>query len=230
MVQNIEILLAEDDKNLGTILKAYLEAKGCKTTLCVNGREALETFRQGKFNLCILDVMMPQLDGFTVAYEIRKDDKRVPIIFLTAKTLQEDILKGFEVGGDDYITKPFSMDELMARINAVCKRYTYDMQKQTEFVVGSFIFDSSRHILMHNGDARKLTSKEADLLLLLCENMNNTLERKTALNKVWFEDTYANARSMDVYITKLRKIFKEDPNVQLQNIHGVGFKLSVNND
>ena len=227
MTPKINTLLAEDDKNLGVILKKYLEAKNISVTLCSNGEEALNTFKVGSFNFCILDVMMPLMDGFTLSKEIKKLDKKVPIIFLTAKTTQQDILNGFKLGADDYITKPFSMDELLMRIHAVFSRTSAEASSPTSFKLGSFVFDAPRHLLKKNDESRKLTSKEADLLLLLCENMNETLERSVALRKVWYEDSYFNARSMDVYITKLRKYFKDDPKVDLVNVHGVGFKLVV---
>ncbi|MBO7083151.1 MAG: response regulator transcription factor [Bacteroidales bacterium] len=227
MTQKINILLAEDDKNLGVILKKYLEAKDILVTLCSNGEEALQAFGEGNFNFCIFDVMMPLMDGFTLAKEIKKLDKRIPIIFLTAKTTQKDIIEGFTLGGDDYITKPFSMDELLLRIHAVYNRASFDTPAPTMFKLGGFTFDAPRHLLIKGDESRKLTSKEADLLLLLCENMNETLERTVALRKVWYEDSYFNARSMDVYVTKLRKYFKDDPNVELVNVHGVGFKLLV---
>lgn len=227
MTSRINALLVEDDKNLGVILKKYLEAKGIPVTLCSNGEDALDTFRKGVFNFCILDVMMPLMDGFTLAQELKKLDKNIPIIFLTAKTTQQDVLKGFKLGADDYITKPFSMDELLMRIRAVFNRTSSETTSPTSYKLGSFVFDAPRHVLKKNDQSRKLTSKEADLLLLLCENMNETLERSVALEKVWFEDSYFNARSMDVYITKLRKYFKDDPKVDLVNVHGVGFKLMV---
>ena len=230
MTQKINTLLAEDDKNLGIILKKYLEAKNIAVTLCTNGEEALETFMQKEgFNFCIFDLMMPLMDGFTLAKEVRKINKRIPIIFLTAKTSQKDILEGFSMGADDYITKPFSMDELLMRIHAVFNRSSQEAQAPTSFKLGSFTFDAPRHLLIKGDESRKLTSKEADLLLLLCENMNDTLERTEALKKVWYEDSYFNARSMDVYITKLRKYFKDEPDVELVNVHGVGFKLLVKN-
>ena len=227
MTSKINTLLVEDDKNLGVILKKYLEAKDIPVTLCTNGEEALNTFKEGNFNFCILDVMMPLMDGFTLAQEIKKLDKRIPIIFLTAKTTQQDVLQGFKLGADDYITKPFSMDELLMRIRAVFNRTSFDAPSPTTFKLGSYIFDAPRHLLKKNNESRKLTSKEDDLLLLLCENMNETLERSVALRKVWYEDSYFNARSMDVYITKLRKYFKDEPKVELLNVHGVGFKLMV---
>ena len=227
MAQKINILLAEDDKNLGVILKKYLEAKDIPVTLCANGEEALAAFADGNFNFCIFDVMMPLMDGFTLVKEVKKLDKRIPIIFLTAKTTQKDVIDGFTLGADDYITKPFSMDELLLRIHAVYNRASFDTPAPTSFKLGSFTFDAPRHLLIKGDESRKLTSKEADLLLLLCENMNETLERAVALRKVWYEDSYFNARSMDVYVTKLRKYFKDEPNVELVNVHGVGFKLLV---
>ena len=227
MTPKINTLLVEDDKNLGVILKKYLEAKDIPVTLCTNGEEALNTFKKGGFNFCILDVMMPVLDGFTLSQELKKLDKNIPIIFLTAKTTQQDVLKGFRLGADDYITKPFSMDELLMRIRAVFNRTSADTAAATSYKLGSFVFDAPRHVLKKNDVSRKLTSKEADLLLLLCENMNETLERSVALQKVWLEESYFAARSMDVYITKLRKYFKDDPKVDLVNVHGVGFKLMV---
>ena len=224
----IRILLAEDDVNFGTIFQGYLVQKGYPTTLCSNGEEALNTFKNQEFDLCLLDVMMPVMDGYTLAKEIKKINKTIPIIFLTAKSQQENIIEGFEAGADDYITKPFSMDELLMRIHAVYSRYELASVQPTTYQIGSFTFDSPRHTLSRDGKTKKLTSKESDLLLLLCENLGTTLERSTALKTIWNEDTYFNARSMDVYVTKLRKYFAEDPNVQLLNVHGVGFKLVIN--
>lgn len=228
---NKRVLLAEDDKNLGTILQAYLVAKGYDTDLCVNGEEAYKKFQESTYNMCILDVMMPIKDGFTLAKEIRKTDKQIPILFLTAKTLQEDKLKGFEIGADDYISKPFSMEELLARMKAIWRRVDNDNKtsnKNNVFTLGNYTFDYNRQMLAINDSDQKLTSKEAELLRLLCENVNEVLDRSEALNKIWFDDSYFNARSMDVYITKLRKYLKEDENVELLNVHGVGFKLVVN--
>ncbi|HAQ65374.1 MAG TPA: DNA-binding response regulator [Bacteroidales bacterium] len=223
----LRILLAEDDKNLGTVLKAYLEAKGFETTLCVNGEEALHAFGRQSWEFCILDIMMPIKDGFTVAREIRQMSA-VPIIFLTARSMQDDKMRGFNLGADDYITKPFSMDELLARINAILRRA--DIQRKPEpdqpvYHIGNYEFDVNAQILRIGTDEQKLTSKETMLLKLLCENENNVLDRRTALQRIWNDDNYFNARSMDVYITKLRKYFKEDSNVRLLNVHGVGFKL-----
>lgn len=228
MATKTKILLAEDDKNLGSVLKAYLEAKGFNTTLCIDGKEALEAFKRGEFDFCIFDIMMPVMDGFTLAKEIRKMDKQMPFLFLTAKSMQEDKIHGFELGADDYLTKPFSMEELLLRIKAIHKRTANkqkDKSSDTLFKFGKYEFDYTRQILAVNDKQQKLTSKEADLLRLLCQNMNNVLDRSVALNKIWYDDSYFNARSMDVYITKLRKYLKEDPDVELINVHGVGFKL-----
>jgi two-component system, OmpR family, response regulator len=229
MENQMKVLLAEDDKNLGTILKAYLEAKGFPTTLCGDGHEALEKFKREDYNFCVLDVMMPIMDGFTLAAEIRKLDKKIPMLFLTAKAMHEDKLKGFELGADDYLTKPFSMEELLLRMKAIIRRSAEDTVRPTIFAIGSFTFDYNRQLLQREGsEESKLTSKESELLRLLCENINRVLDRSVALNKIWYDDSYFNARSMDVYITKLRKYFKDDPNIELMNVHGVGFKLLVN--
>lgn len=224
----IKILLAEDDKNLGTILRTYLEAKGFLPKLCINGQEAIDTFNKESFDFCVLDVMMPLKDGFAVAAEIRKLDTQIPILFLTAKSLEEDKLKGFQAGGDDYITKPFSMEELLARIEAILRRTTKQTGKTTEkgvFEIGSFLFDYNHQSLKIKGEEQKLTSKEAELLKILCENLNQVVDRSFALNRIWQNDSYFNARSMDVYIAKIRKYLKEDPSVELINVHGIGFKL-----
>ncbi len=227
--EKVKVLLAEDDKNLGTILKAYLEAKGYPTTLCVNGQEAFDVYNKEAFDFCIIDIMMPVKDGFALTKEIRKTNKNIPIIFLTAKSMQEDKLKGFELGADDYITKPFSMEELLVRMKAILRRVKKDdFKKKGIFILGQFTFDYNRQILTLKKVEQKLTSKESELLKMLCENANEVLDRSIALNKIWFDDSYFNARSMDVYITKLRKYLKGDPNVELMNVHGVGFKLVVN--
>ena len=226
-MSQIKLLLAEDDKKLGMLLKAYLDSKGFLATLCMNGEEALNTFNAAEFDLCILDVVMPLMDGFTLAKQIKANNPLMPIIFLTAKKEQDDILEGFRLGADDYITKPFSMDELLMRIQAVHRRCAYSKAKPSLYRLSGFTFDAPRHILTKGDETKKLTSKESDLLLLLCENMGNTLERSKALQQIWEEDSYLNARSMDVYITKLRKYFKDDPHVDIVNVHGVGFKLVV---
>jgi DNA-binding response OmpR family regulator len=227
MDEKINVLLAEDDRNLGSILKSYLEAKGFRTTLCENGKIALEAFKKEEYNFCIFDVMMPVMDGFTLAKEIRKLDKKVPLLFLTAKTMQEDKLEGFELGADDYITKPFSMEELLLRLKAILRRSNMEDSKHVNHVYkfGKYTFDYDHQHLSIGKKQEKLTSKEAELLKLLCDHLNEVLDRTVALNKIWYDDSYFNARSMDVYITKLRKFLKDDPNVELINVHGVGFKL-----
>ena len=227
----IRVLLAEDDRNLGNILKNYLDAKGYATTLCVNGQEATESWSRKEFDICILDIMMPVKDGFTAAAEIRALNKKVPILFLTAKALQEDKLKGFEIGADDYITKPFSMEELLMRMVAILRRTDESFKSGSQeniYTIGNYLFDYNRQSLIIRDQEQKLTSKEAGLLKLLCLHANNVLDRHTALKEVWNADSYFNARSMDVYIVKLRKYLKDDPGVELLNVHGVGFKLVMN--
>jgi DNA-binding response OmpR family regulator len=225
------ILLAEDDRNLGNILKNFLDAKGYSTTLCINGQEAIDIFQKKEFDFCILDIMMPVRDGFSVAKEVRLSNPKIPIMFLTAKTLQEDKLKGFESGADDYLTKPFSMEELLMRVQAILRRTEEsgrNADNENTYKIGRYTFDFNRQVLTIKGKEKKLTSKEAGLLRLLCSNANETLERSTALNKIWSDDSYFNARSMDVYIVKLRKYLKDDPTVELINVHGIGFKLVMN--
>jgi DNA-binding response OmpR family regulator len=227
----IRVLLAEDDRNLGNILKNYLDAKGYAATLCVNGQEAIDTFTRKDFDFCILDIMMPVKDGFSVAREIRSLNKKIPVLFLTAKALQEDKLKGFEAGADDYITKPFSMEELLLRMQAILRRSEEPVKAAAAahlFTIGRYNFDFNRQALTIRGKEQKLTSKEAGLLKLLCTHTNEVLDRSTALKEIWNDDSYFNARSMDVYIVKLRKYLKDDPSVELINVHGVGFKLVMN--
>ena len=226
---NIKVLLAEDDENLGALLREYLIAKGYKTSLFANGELALDGFKKDKYDLCILDVMMPKMDGFTLAREIKKINSTIPFIFLTAKSLKDDVIEGFTIGADDYMTKPFSMEELIFRIKAILRRTSNNNVSETneKFTIGDFEFDSQKQILKYEGKEQKLTTKESDLLKLLCNNMNNVLERNFALKTIWLEDSYFNARSMDVYITKLRKYLKEDPSIQILNIHGKGYKLIV---
>ena len=226
-MSQIKVLLAEDDKSLGMILKAFLDANGFVTTLCPNGQEAWNSFSNSEYDICLTDVMMPVMDGFALARQIKASIPSMPLVFLTARKGQEDILEGFSLGADDYITKPFSMDELVARLRAIHRRCSYVQAKPSTYQLGSFTFDAPRQILSRGNDTKKLTSKESILLLMLCENMGNTLERAKALQQIWEEDSYLNARSMDVYITKLRKYFKNDPDVEIQNVHGVGFKLIV---
>lgn len=226
---NVKILLAEDDENLGSLLREYLIAKNFKTNLFVNGELALDGFKKEKYDICILDVMMPKMDGFTLAREIKKINVNVPFIFLTAKSLKDDVIEGFSLGADDYMTKPFSMEELLFRIKAILRRSNHNNKSDSneKYIIGEYEFDSQKQILKHADKEHKLTTKESDLLKLLCNNMNNVLERNFALKTIWQEDSYFNARSMDVYITKLRKYLKEDSSIQILNIHGKGYKLIV---
>jgi len=220
------ILLAEDDENLGSLLKEYLNAKGYETELFVNGNKAYRGFIREYFDLCLLDVMMPEKDGFTLAKEIRQINSDMPILFLTAKSMKEDILEGFSIGADDYITKPFSMEELMYRIEAILRRTNQDTTRENKiFQVGLYLFDTQNQLLKKGNKKKKLTTKESELLKLLCNNMNKVLERNFTLRTIWIDDNYFNARSMDVYITKLRKYLKGDPAIQIINVHGKGFKL-----
>lgn len=225
-MEETRILLAEDDENLGSLLKEYLEIKGYKTGLYINGNKAYKGFIQEHYDLCLLDVMMPEKDGFTLAKEIRQINSDIPIIFLTAKTLKQDVLEGFSIGADDYITKPFSMEELLFRIEAILRRtHSGSGNQQDVFKVGRYDFDAQKQTLTIDKQAQKLTTKEAELLKLLCNNKNKVLERNFALRTIWFDDNYFNARSMDVYITKLRKYLKQDPAVEIINVHGKGFKI-----
>jgi len=230
MTSKTRILLAEDDPNLGTLLKEYLEAKEFETVLCTDGDKAFKVFNQQQFDFVILDVMMPIKDGFTVAKEIRTTNKKIPIIFLTAKSMKADTLKGFNIGADDYVTKPFSMEELIVRVNAILRRTEKgrtETEEQKIFELGIFHFDYERQILTNAGEEQKLTTKENELLYLLCLNKNGVLERNYALNSIWGDDNYFNGRSMDVYIAKLRKHLKPEESIEIINIHGKGFKLLV---
>jgi len=231
MQKDVKILLAEDDTNLGNLLCDFLKAKGYNTVLAANGDEAYNLFVKGTYNLCLFDVMMPIKDGFTLAKEIRKINAGIPIIFLTAKSMKDDTLEGFTVGADDYITKPFSMEELLARINAVLRRSIGDNEKQeeTKFDIGKYNFDYQKRKLSINGEDQRLTSKENDLLRLLCINEGKVLERTYALKAIWEDDNYFNARSMDVYIAKLRKHLKADDNIEIMNVHGRGFRFVIHN-
>jgi len=224
----IKILLAEDDENLGNLLKHYLKAKLYETDLFEDGKKAIEGFRKNSYDLCILDVMMPIKDGFTLAQEIRTINKVVPIIFLTARSMKEDVLEGFMIGADDYITKPFNMDELLFRIDAILRRVkSKESFAPQVYMLGKYTFDVQKQVLQCNDISYKLTTKESELLKLLCDNANKILERNFALKSIWEDDNYFNARSMDVYITKLRKYLKDEPAVEILNVHGRGFKLVV---
>jgi len=225
--EKLRILLCEDDENLGMLLREYVQAKGYLCDLYGDGDAGYKAYLKGRYDFCILDVMMPKKDGFTMAQEIRSINSDIPIIFLTAKSLKEDILEGFKIGGDDYITKPFSMEELLFRIEAILRRVKGNKGKDViAYDLGNFKFDVQKQALVTNtGEIDKLTTKESDLLNLLCSHANDILERNFALKTIWIDDNYFNARSMDVYITKLRKKLKEDGNIEIINIHGKGYKL-----
>ncbi len=221
-----KILLAEDDPNLGFVIKDNLSIKGYEVTLCVNGEDAFTVFEKQLFDVCILDVMMPKKDGFTVAQQIRKINPQIPILFVTAKSMLEDKIAGFESGGDDYIVKPFSMEELVLRIEVFLRRSNTQPIEQ-HYSLGAFTFDCRNYTLYHSAGEKSLTQKEAEVLKLLCENRNLVLKREEILKKVWGSDDYFMGRSMDVFISKLRKYLKDDPSIQIINYHGVGFKLEV---
>lgn len=226
----MSILLCEDDENLGMLLREYLQAKGYETLLCPDGEAGYRAFTSTHFDICVLDVMMPKKDGFELARDIRLQSQDVPIIFLTAKTMKEDIVEGFGIGADDYITKPFSMEELTLRIEAVLRRVKGNRNEDKDiYEIGRFIFDTKKQILTLDGVQSKLTTKESELLTLLCAKNGDVLPRDYALKSIWIDDNYFNARSMDVYITKLRKHLKADPNVEIINIHGKGYKLVTSN-
>jgi len=227
-MENFKLLVVEDDPNLGTILAEYLRAKHYDVQLRNNGQEGFDAFAKNDFDLIILDVMMPVKDGFSLAKDIRKLNQKVPLIFLTAKSMKEDTIEGFKVGADDYITKPFSMEELLLRINAILRRTKQDVMEREqlkEFTVGKFLFKPNEQLLIADGEEKKLTSKENELLKLLVINQNSVLERESALNAIWGDDSYFNSRSMDVYITKLRKYLRSDESLEIINVHGRGFKL-----
>ena len=226
-MKSTKILLAEDDNNLGTLLRNYLTAKNYETSLFTNGILALKAFPEGMFDICILDIMMPEMDGLTLAREIRKIKSTIPLIFLTAKSQKEDVLEGFRTGADDYITKPFSMEELLFRIQAILKRVHVSRQvnKDDIFRIGNYTFNPLKQLLIITDHQVKLTTKESELLELLCLHGNEILERNYALKSIWIDDNYFNARSMDVYITRLRKYLKKDPAVKILNVHGRGYKL-----
>jgi DNA-binding response OmpR family regulator len=222
------ILLAEDDDNLGQLLQTFLKAKGYQVELARNGKHAYEKYTDGHFDFCIFDVMMPEMDGFTLAKEVRLIDPKIPILFLTAKAMKEDKLEGFESGADDYMTKPFTMEELLARIEAILRRTGSSDNEENEMQqIGNIQYEPVSRILHLKEEDKKLTTKEGQLLHLLCKNRNEVLDRQAALRAIWGDDNYFNGRSMDVYIAKLRKLLKEDERIEILNIHGKGFKLIV---
>lgn len=225
---SISILLVEDDPNLGLVLQEYLQIKaGYKVQLCKDGEEGLKAFFQHQFDLCIFDVMMPKKDGFTLGREVRAVNQQIPIIYATAKSMMEDKVEGFQLGADDYITKPFRIEELLLRIQAILKRVSVSEQQVEEriFSIGKFSFDYISQSLNNGISSTKMSGKEADLLRLLCIRKNQVLTREEALLKIWNDDSYFNGRSMDVYLSKIRKYLKEDESIEIINVHGKGFKL-----
>jgi two-component system, OmpR family, response regulator len=226
----VKIFLVEDDLSFGSVLKSYLEINDYSVEWVDDGKYALDHFRKGLFNICILDIMLPHVDGFTIANEIRQINNEVPIIFLTAKKLKEDVLKGYGVGGDDYITKPFDTDILLAKIKAILARRDFQSTTRDIFEIGKFIFNAKLRTLSQGNVENKLSPKEAQLLELLAVNPNSLISREMALKKIWGSDDYFTARSMDVYITKLRKFLSEDPSLNIKNIHGAGFQLIIRDE
>ncbi len=226
-MNKVKILLVEDDPNFGAVLKNYLELNDYDVKLCPDGFSGYDQFASGKFEICILDVMMPRKDGFTLAKEIRDKDEQIPIIFLTAKTMKDDMLKGFNVGADDYITKPFDSEVLLVKLKAILRRSGDKTSNslQKEFDLGKYHFNYDHRTIAMGTDSQKLSPKEADLLRMLCLHKNELLPRQKALREIWGDDNYFNARSMDVFITKLRKYLKDDPSLDIINIHGKGFRL-----
>ena len=223
------ILLVEDDPNFGIVLRDYLNLNGFQVTLAKNGMEGFDKYKKGDYDLCILDVMMPYKDGYTLAKEIREDNTSVPIIFLTAKSMKEDVLQGYKVGADDFLNKPFDSEVLLAKIKTLLKRkssQTTVSQKQTDFQIGDFHLNAKLRFLTYKKeDPIKLSPKENDLLKLLALHLNDLMPRELALTQIWRDDNYFTSRSMDVYIAKLRKYLKQDPKVEILNIHGEGFRL-----
>jgi DNA-binding response OmpR family regulator len=228
MEKKMRVILSEDDENLGSLLREYLIAKGYDTDLYPDGEAAFKGFQKNQYDLCIFDVMMPKKDGFTLAKDVRMINSEIPIIFLTAKNMKEDVIEGFRIGADDYMTKPFSMEELIFRIEAILRRTLGEADNtQIVFKLGRYTFDARKQTLSDANDSTKLTTKESELLRLLCVNANKVLERNYALKTIWVDDNYFNARSMDVYITKLRKHLKDEEGIEIINIHGKGYKLII---
>ena len=228
MEKRTSILLAEDDVNLGHLLQTFLKSKGFDVTLAQNGKIAFDKFNSDTYQFCIFDVMMPEMVGFTLAKEIREIDRKVPILFLTAKSMKEDKLEGFSIGADDYLTKPFAMEELLARITAITRRTeTTDSEVDQHYLIGTIKYEPDVRLLHLKDEVKKLTTKENQLLKLLVKNKNEILDRQATLRAVWGDDNYFNGRSMDVYIAKLRKALKEDESIEIMNVHGKGFKLVV---
>jgi len=229
-MENYRILLVEDDLSFGSVLKDYLTLKDFEVTHAINGEDGLEKFKLGEFDICILDVMMPKKDGFTLAKEIKEIKAEMPIVFLTARDMREDILNGYKIGADDYITKPFDSELLLYKIRAIVQRNLTVKEEIQEdvFQISEFKFNSKMRTLIFNSKIEKLSPKESDLLKMLCINKNDILYREEALRKIWKKENYFSSRSMDVYIAKLRKILKQDDKVEIVNIHGEGFRLLIN--
>lgn len=225
--KSVSIFLVEDDLSFGSVLKSYLEINDFAVDWIDDGKYAIEHFRKGNFEICILDIMLPHVDGFTIANEIRQINQKVPIIFLTAKKLKEDVLKGYGVGGDDYITKPFDTEILLAKIRAIIARRDIQTITRDVIEIGKFVFNTKLRTLSTGDEEKKLSPKEAQLLELLAASPNTLVSREMALKKIWGNDDYFTARSMDVYITKLRKILSDDPRLNIKNIHGAGFQLII---
>lgn len=228
--REIHILFVEDDKTLSFVTKDNLEEKNYKVTCCHDGESALKVFREQEFDLCLLDIMLPKVDGFTVAKTIREENQDIPILFLTAKSMKEDKIHGLKIGGDDYITKPFSIEELILRIEVFLKRSRVNnSEKKTKKVyeLGSYSFDYENLMLTYKDETIKLTVKESELLRLFCENHNKILKREDILLRIWGSDDYFLGRSLDVFISKLRKHLEYDPGIKIDNIHGVGFKMII---
>jgi len=228
--RDVKIFLVEDDLSFGSVLKSYLEINEFSVEWVDDGKYAVDHFRKGMFDICILDVMLPHVDGFTIAREIRQINNLVPIIFLTAKKLKEDVLTGYDAGGDDYITKPFDTEILLAKIRAILARRDYQSGTKDIYEVGKFVFNARLRTLTAGDEEKKLSPKEAQLLELLALNPNELISREVALKKIWGNDDYFTARSMDVYITKLRKFLSEDPRLNIKNIHGAGFQLIISGE
>ena len=226
----VKIFLVEDDLSFGSVLKSFLEINDYQVDWVDDGKFAFEHFKKGFFNICILDVMLPHVDGFTIASEIRQINSEVPIVFLTAKKLKEDVLKGYIAGGDDYITKPFDTDILLAKIKAILARRGFQNEAKDIYNIGRFVFNAKLRILSIDGVDAKLSPKESELLELLAASPNELINRELALKKIWSSDDYFTARSMDVYVTKLRRYLADDPSLSIKNIHGAGFQLIIKED
>ncbi|MCU0455342.1 MAG: response regulator transcription factor [Bacteroidales bacterium] len=228
--KSVKIFLVEDDLSFGSVLKSYLEINDFNVEWVDDGKYAVDHFRKGMFDICILDVMLPHVDGFTIAREIRQINNLIPIIFLTARKMKEDVLTGYDAGGDDYITKPFDTEILLAKIRAILARREYQSGTKDIYEIGKFVFNAKLRTLTAGDDEKKLSPKEAQLLELLALNPNSLISREMALKKIWGNDDYFTARSMDVYITKLRKFLSEDPRLNIKNIHGAGFQLIISEE